>query len=1047
MLPSLFRPFLSSQSARLAAPLFAAVLAVAVDAASGPVIDRIATLRAQVLRSLATHPIDLHGSVWHVDAAQGRLILHDHSATAELELDLAGIALRPGDRVRIHGISTITSLGPAFRLSRVAVVDHDGRHPASVRLGSLELKAGRHPLRLDWFNAGGNRHLSLEYEGPGIERQQIPDAALERDAPGDSPDASVGASGLAYRSFEGRFWCLPPAFDPASAVASGTVDNFDLAVASREQNTAIQFSGMLRVPRDGTYTFRLQSDDGARLFLGPSSLHVTSTGPAPLPAPQRLRPGQLLSQSDSYLLAEMEGRITSVSTESDALRLELSTGSGRTKVELPAAVAPTAQRLLKRTVRITGVARADLAPDGMPVAATLFVQGLNNIHDLDGAPAANGTQQDAPAGPLLISAEQVNRLATTQPGQELPVRLKGVVTSTLPELGAVVLQDATRGVYVTLDSLSDTAVIGDYLEIEGTAAPGEFSPFVRAHRVTRLGSGQLPEPVRPTPDQLLNGSLHCQYVEIEGFVTAVQRDVVTLFTRAGKLRLQIEDQHPEALRPLQDSLVRMRGCLFSRWDLLTRRIIVGMISLNGAAITVEQQPPSDLFAGPAKPAAELLQFDPRASPFQRTKIAGQVVHARGNHLHLMDGPHGIRVSATAEPEVRVGDLVEVVGFPEFSGPSPVILESVVRKTGESPPPPPRRLAPDELLDERYDSTLVSIDATLLGAHIEGGRHSFELQSDRSHFVARLDASLMPRPVPEIGSKLALTGVYVGIGSNRALGKGLDSFELLLNSGADIRILARPPWWTLRRLLLILGALAGVLVVALVWIGLLRRQVAERTAQLAEQIRERQRVEQQRAIEQERARLAHDLHDELGAGLTEVSMLGTLARTHALPADKKERHLAQLTEIARRLVSSLDEIVWAVNPRYDSVASFLGYYTSYAQRFLGLASIKCRLDVAENLPETRISSGARHGLFLALKEVLNNVVRHAQATEVLLRIHVRDSELVLSVSDNGRGLGDAPTEAGMDGLQNTRTRLAALGGRCDISSSPATGTTVELVLPI
>jgi signal transduction histidine kinase len=172
------------------------------------------------------------------------------------------------------------------------------------------------------------------------------------------------------------------------------------------------------------------------------------------------------------------------------------------------------------------------------------------------------------------------------------------------------------------------------------------------------------------------------------------------------------------------------------------------------------------------------------------------------------------------------------------------------------------------------------------------------------------------------------------------------------------------------------------------------------------------------------------------------MLGFLANDRVIAPERKAGYLWQMTEKARQLVTALDEIVWAVNPRYDSLASLAGYYSLYAQRFLSLASLACHLEIAERLPDCPLDSKVRHSLFLAFKEALNNVVRHAEASEVRLRILVEDDELIVAVTDNGRGLQPAAvTEAGMDGLANMRARMSALGGRCEIRSAPAQGTTV------
>src|SRR5208282_5536044 len=110
--------------------------------------------------------------------------------------------------------------------------------------------------------------------------------------------------------------------------------------------------------------------------------------------------------------------------------------------------------------------------------------------------------------PVLTTAEQVNQLSREELKQGYPVKLRGVITTVL-EGDALVLQDATRGLYVAIGrSLPLRA--GDYCELEGVATAGEFSPYILASRIEKLGPGTLPNPVRPTWDQLLNGSMHCQ---------------------------------------------------------------------------------------------------------------------------------------------------------------------------------------------------------------------------------------------------------------------------------------------------------------------------------------------------------------------------------------------------------------------------------------------------------------------------------------------------------------------------------------------------------
>jgi len=532
-------------------------------------------------------------------------------------------------------------------------------------------------------------------------------------------------------------------------------------------------------------------------------------------------------------------------------------------------------------------------------------------------------------------------------------------------------------------------------------------------------------------------------VELQGIVAEVHKTGIKLVTRVGRIEMDFGSRSRETWRHLEDALVRVRGCVFAVYDPATRLAVSGKIRFVHPSITVDEYPPADRFAVAARRVAALRSYDPQPNAFfQWVKVSGQIVHAHNGLYCLMEGGNGLRFFPKKETLLPAGALVEVVGLPDLSGPSPALREAVVRVERQSRLPEAAVLTGTNLLSGSHDATLVQVESLLLNVSREGRDQVLEVRTGSHVHRARLQAGLGRLKAPPVGSRLGLTGVYLGKGGNWALGQDVEGFDLVLNSPADVTVLARPSWWTPQRLLGLVGSLGAVLLLALGWIRVLRRQVEERTRQLAQQIQARQREEQQRALEQERTRLARDLHDDLGGGLTEISMLGSLANDRVLAPDRKAGYLQQMTEKARQLVSALDEIVWAVNPQYDSVSSLAGYYALYAQRFLGLASLRCRLEIPDALPDWRLDSTVRHSLFLAFKEALNNIVRHAQASEVCLRIRVEGDELIIAVSDNGRGLQPgAAMETGMDGLSNMRARLAALGGRCEIEGAPARGTTV------
>jgi signal transduction histidine kinase len=201
------------------------------------------------------------------------------------------------------------------------------------------------------------------------------------------------------------------------------------------------------------------------------------------------------------------------------------------------------------------------------------------------------------------------------------------------------------------------------------------------------------------------------------------------------------------------------------------------------------------------------------------------------------------------------------------------------------------------------------------------------------------------------------------------------------------------------------------------------------------------------MEQERARVAQDLHDELGSSLTEISMLGARARSASASDEKRNNYLEQMSEKSRDMVAALDEIVWAMNPRHDSLASLVSYFCLYADRFLGLAGIAWRLESAPAPDGVVVDSRHRHQLFLAFKEGLTNVVRHSGASEVRLDIGLEAGRLRLVIADNGRGLPVSARTEEMDGVANMRARLEKLGGGFEMMSEAGRGTTLRFQVPV
>ncbi len=209
-----------------------------------------------------------------------------------------------------------------------------------------------------------------------------------------------------------------------------------------------------------------------------------------------------------------------------------------------------------------------------------------------------------------------------------------------------------------------------------------------------------------------------------------------------------------------------------------------------------------------------------------------------------------------------------------------------------------------------------------------------------------------------------------------------------------------------------------------------------------------RVEQEASLQKERTRIAQDMHDELGARFTQISLLGELSRNALAEPAKAHDYLGQISRIAQVGVKSLDEIVWAVNPRNDTLPDLLDYTGQYARDFITAAGLQCRLDFPETPPAREVSGDIRHAVFLIVKEALHNVVKHAQATRVKIIVELVETEMVWRIEDDGKGFEPAPDNALDDGLRNIRQRASALGGQAEIASHTGAGTqvTVRISLP-
>jgi signal transduction histidine kinase len=191
------------------------------------------------------------------------------------------------------------------------------------------------------------------------------------------------------------------------------------------------------------------------------------------------------------------------------------------------------------------------------------------------------------------------------------------------------------------------------------------------------------------------------------------------------------------------------------------------------------------------------------------------------------------------------------------------------------------------------------------------------------------------------------------------------------------------------------------------------------------------------LEQERLRISRDIHDDLGARITEISLASALARTKPSFPESAAADFDHICRLSRELVAALYETVWAVNPENDNLDALGNYLCQMTNNLCENAQLPCRWSISDLPGDLQVSSQLRHNITMAVKEAVHNVIKHSKATELSLRVEFERRELMISVQDNGCGF-DAKSSPNGSGLTNMSRRMTDIGGKCVVESHPGGG---------
>lgn len=658
-------------------------------------------------------------------------------------------------------------------------------------------------------------------------------------------------------------------------------------------------------------------------------------------------------------------------------------------------------------------------------------------------------------GPLT-NAAQVRALAQADARERIPVKLRGVVTAEAqPGREGFALQDETAGIYLRGPvALSATLQRGDLIEVEGVSDPGEFAPFVWLTSLRKIGTGKIPPPRPVSFEQLINGRADAQWVEVSGVVRncepiqSEKKYKLDLATGGGRLAVHIVGRViPEKL---VDAEVRLAGVSFYQVNKNRQVISPLLVVPQGGPVVIETPAPFNPYAEPARPLDSLLQFAPQGAYGHRVHVRGVVTHhLPGEALWIRDDTRGLRVQIRQTEALQPGDTVDVLGFPNRGEYSPVLEDAVFQKAGSGLVPEPVQLS-NIVSVLNHDAGLVEVGAVLVSRQLTAEGWAFVLQEAGVTFRALLrSTATQPSPPPEAGqpgSRMRVTGICSVLADPASPSSGVSeprSFQILLRSEADLRVVNPPPWWNWKRIVWALGVFAGGLLLAVAAvIGVAQRR-------LREQAQQRALAEAEfSAILAERNRMAREIHDTLAQGLGAISMQLELMKSGLPPeSGAAAQHLGQAQKLVRDSLADARNSIWNMRSQVLETGDLPSALTDILQQLSGDTGVTGRLRVAGRA--RRLPPVTENNLLRIGQEAITNAVKHAHAKQLDVELEFADKEVSVRVRDDGRGFNPdrPPAGEGGFGLLGMRERADQMQGQFAVQSQPGRGTEVRVTVTV
>lgn len=659
---------------------------------------------------------------------------------------------------------------------------------------------------------------------------------------------------------------------------------------------------------------------------------------------------------------------------------------------------------------------------------------------------AGGPPAEPATSEPLTTAKAIAAHVTPAGGQPRPVQLEAVVTYQDPA-GTIFLRDDTGATFIGEPETNPRVTAGRRLRVGGKTFNGLFVGGIRKQSLTLLDQGPPPEPRPITPAIMEAGSMHYDWVWLEGVgleIIPTSETTATLLLLCGDREVEVRfDNFPNAAPPpLVDARLRLTGQ--AAGDINDRRQVIRpyLRSRGMEDVTILEVAPADPFDEPAVSFAEVGR---RRAAGRRVVIEGVVtaVDPAGG-LFLHDGERGMFVDlssrAADDRAPQPGDRVRVVGFPQMGTFTAFLSRGQARAIGRGPVPDPVVLRP--AIDK------VSRDAEPVVAELEvlqredTGSGTRLLASSGALAVRVIAPSVLPAEfVP--GARVSAAGVC-RVTSTRDQGYSAIAigYDIIPATAADVTLLQGMPWWTSARIAWALAvALATAVAAGLgaaAWAFLLRRQVRRQLSVIERQLQDEAAVE-------ERRRIAREFHDSLEQELAALSL--RLDAAASCTADPEARRLLeQERSLAARLQTETRQFVWDLRDPARAQWTLEALLAEQLEDQRAGSPLPIRLATAGG--PVRVAPVARYHLLRIIREAVHNAIDHSDGTAVDVGLAEEGGRVVAVVADDGTGFDLAAREqvAGHFGIRGMRERARRIGGTLVIETHPGRGTKVIVSVP-